>query len=443
LTLRLTKFLQWPAKDDSAATLALSVSARPRETAIYLLHVAAEVEHALMAQYLYAAYSLGGDHLDAKQQRLVDGWKKTVAQIAREEMAHLATVENLLTLIGGPICFDREDYPTPTDLYPFPLELEPLSRRSLGKYILAESPSDEVIENLGLTQEIEAIKHEVDTKLDALKVRRVGLLYDKLVDLFTVPPQPRDPEATLPPFVAQCDISAHSIRHQVRAEEWGLGYKYLLIKTAENRDEAVAAIQAIAKEGEGADIGDLWESHFGRFLKIYREFPESGWNPSRIIAHNPSTHKTAQGNYIGNPVARTWAKLFNLRYRMLLMYLAHSFAIESPASSTARTPRGLLISWSFGEMYNLRSIAEILMTLPLNAPDNGTLAGPPFEMPYSLAMSPYDKERWRTHRDLVLASGDYIQRLKSHGNPQWNAYLFGLESANQTALEQILTVIGD
>ena len=32
----------------------------PRDTAIYLLHTAAEVEHALMIQYLYAAYSLGG-----------------------------------------------------------------------------------------------------------------------------------------------------------------------------------------------------------------------------------------------------------------------------------------------------------------------------------------------------------------------------------------------
>ena len=30
----------------------------PRDEAVFLLQVAAEVEHALMAQYLYAAYSL-------------------------------------------------------------------------------------------------------------------------------------------------------------------------------------------------------------------------------------------------------------------------------------------------------------------------------------------------------------------------------------------------
>ena len=229
---------------------------------------------------------------------------------------------------------------------------------------------------------------------------------------------------------------------RLRAQEWGLGYSDLLIKTAQNRDDAVAAIQAIAKEGEGSDIGDFEKSHFGRFLNIYRKFPQSEWSPSRNVAHNPSTQNTGKGQYIGNPVALTWAQLFNLRYRMLLMYLAHSFAIEAPVASTARTPRGLLISWSFGEMYNLRSIAEILMTQPLNTPDDGTRAGPPFEMPYSLAQSPYDKERWRTHRDLVLASGDYIRALKKHGNPDWERYLCGLESANKTALDQILTMIG-
>jgi hypothetical protein len=440
--LRLTRFVEWPAADNSSAGLGLSISSCPRETAIYLLHIAAEVEHALMAQYLYAAYSLGGGHLSTEQQQIADQWKKTVAQIAREEMAHLATVENLLTLIGGPICFDREDYPTPADLYPFPLELEPLSRRSLGKYILAESPSDEAIKKLGLTQEIEEIKRLVDNPFDKHKVHRVGLVYDTLIKLFTVPPQAKDPEAKPTPFVAQCDISADSIRHQVRAQEWGLGYSDLLIKTAQNRDDAVAAIQAIAQEGEGSDISDFEKSHFGRFLNIYRKFPESEWSPSRNVARNPSTQSTGKGQYIGNPVALTWAQIFNLRYRMLLMYLAHSFGIEAPAVSAARTPRGLLISWSFGEMYNLRSIAEILMTQPLNTPDDGTCAGPPFEMPYSLALSPYDKERWRTHRDLVLASGDYIRALKKHGNPDWERYLLGLESANKTALDQILTMIG-
>ena len=37
------------------------------DTAVYLLHVASEIEHALMVQYLYAGYSLNEDQPDERQ----------------------------------------------------------------------------------------------------------------------------------------------------------------------------------------------------------------------------------------------------------------------------------------------------------------------------------------------------------------------------------------
>src|SRR5438045_480047 len=111
------------------------------DEAVFLLHVAAEVEHALLVQYLYAAYSLKKpEEVPADKQGLVRGWKKTLLGIAREEMGHLVTVQNLLRLIGGPLTFDREDYPFRSDLYPFHFRLEPVSKGSLAKYILAEMP---------------------------------------------------------------------------------------------------------------------------------------------------------------------------------------------------------------------------------------------------------------------------------------------------------------
>ena len=421
---------------------AMNIAACARETAIYLLHIAAEIEHALMDQYLYAAYSLGGAHLTPAQQKIAHGWRQTIAEIAREEMAHLATVENLLTLIGGPIYFDREDYPVPTELYPFPLELEPLSKRSLGKYVLAESPSWDVVEQLKLTREVEAIQKFVGVDQKDKKIHRVGVVYDWLIELFTMPPQPEDPEAALPPFIASCDISAASIKRQARRGEWGLGYTELLIETAKTREGAVSALNAIAKEGEGFDISELHKSHFGKFLEIYRKYPDGEWSPSRNLAHNPSTVE-GRGSYIENATARTWAKLFNLRYRMLLMYLAHSFDIEAPEESTAHSPRGLLISWAFGEMYNLRSIAEIVMTLPLDNGKSGTFAGPPFEMPYSLALPSHKADRWRGHRDLIEGSMVYVNELLKHKRPEWEKYLVGLQTANQRAVSQMLAMIGD
>src|SRR4051794_2866107 len=113
----------------------------PHDEAVFLLHIAAEVEHALMVQYLYAAYSLKKpEDLPKERQAIVRRWRKTLLGIAREEMGHLITVQNLLRLIGGPLVLEREDYPFRGDLYPFHFRLEPVSKESLSKYIVAEMP---------------------------------------------------------------------------------------------------------------------------------------------------------------------------------------------------------------------------------------------------------------------------------------------------------------
>jgi hypothetical protein len=423
----------------------LDIFIAPRDQAIYLLHIGAEVEHALMVQYLYAAYSLGGAQItDPERRKLTDKWKSKILEVAREEMGHLVTVENLLTLIGGPLSFEREDYPIPADLYPFPFELEPLTKKSLGKYVLCEMPDAETIKKLKLTKKIEEIREYVDGD-GSLKVNRVGVLYDSIKNLFTAPTLPKDPAPVPPAFIASSDLQAGSLRFQVNPAEWGLGYKDILIETAYDRTSATDAITAISLQGEGNDIfKDISESHFGKFLEIYNEFPdENDWKPSRNVAVNPTTDSSApRDRYISNTVASLWAGLLNLRYRMLLMYLMHSFQTESPVDDLKRTPRGLLVSWAFGEMYNIRSITEILMTLPLND-DNDLLAGPPFEMPYSLALAARNADRWRMHRDLLIASQQYVGELLGElKGSQYKKYLNGLQSANKRALAQVETLIG-
>jgi len=114
----------------------------PHQYAIFLLHVAAELEHVLMVQYLYAGYSLGGHDVPLEHQNDVSQWREIILGIAKEEMGHLMTIQNLLRCLGGPLNLDREDYPWDSEFYPFPFTLEPLSRESLAKYIVAESPAD-------------------------------------------------------------------------------------------------------------------------------------------------------------------------------------------------------------------------------------------------------------------------------------------------------------
>jgi hypothetical protein len=433
------------ASASNLEALDLDIALPAREQAVYLLHVGAEVEHALMAQYLYAAYSLGGPDLTAEQQKLVQQWRDTIVRIAREEMGHWAAVENILTLLGAPLNFAREDFPIPKDLYPFSFELEPLTKRSLGKYVLAEMPTEDVIRKLGLEKKIEEIRKYVggDAASDRTTVHRVGIIYSAINELFQSPISPQETPKVPPAFIRSEDILADSRRFQVRPEEWGLGYHDMLIEVAIDRTTASNAITAISLQGEGSDIGNLQTSHFGLFLDIYEKFPdESGWRPARKVARNPSTDGDAPPDRrITNPLALRWAELFNVRYRMLLMFLVHSFDIEAPADASQRTPRGLLISWAFGEMYNLRSIANILMDLPLHKDGGQLLAGPPFEMPYSLALAPRESGRWRQHRDMLQSSQICISGLEEKSASHLG-YLRGLRTADQRALDQIATLLG-
>jgi hypothetical protein len=104
--------------------------------AVMLLQIGASIERALMVQYLYAAYSLRDDHAKAKE------WRKILLTIAREEMGHLLTVQNILTLLGAAFNLDRGDYPWDVPFEACPFRLEQLTQGSLACYVYAEMPPD-------------------------------------------------------------------------------------------------------------------------------------------------------------------------------------------------------------------------------------------------------------------------------------------------------------
>src|SRR5829696_6698215 len=81
-----------------------------REELINALIEAAELEHGLLIQYLFAAYSLKrrpSEGISVEQVEQVREWGGAILGVARQEMAHLGTVCNLLTAIGGSPRFGR------------------------------------------------------------------------------------------------------------------------------------------------------------------------------------------------------------------------------------------------------------------------------------------------------------------------------------------------
>ena len=392
--------------------------------AVCLLHAAAEIEHALLVQYLYAAYSLdktggSGTAVPAGAAVTIAGWRNKIITIAKEEMAHLLTEQNLLRFIGGPLTFERGDFPVHSVLYPFPLSLLPLTKTSLATYIAAEMPASTSAPEIG-----EIIARATDAE-GGVPVNRVGVLFDTLIGIFSDETRLTD-----------ADLRGQTARDQADADDW-LASGHLIVRTIANRADAVAALQAIADQGEGSanPPPGAPPSHFDRFLGIYRDFPETEsaaeppWSPASSIPANPSTaampdpRPAVERGRITDPVTLLWAHLFNVRYRMLLADLEHSLRLSGPFTDASNNPtlRGQLCADAFQQMRGagssgLKGIAGKLTTRPLKqtpGPDDPKNAGPPFELPYTLALADDEHGRWRMHLALLDASRDLVTSLRN------------------------------
>jgi hypothetical protein len=423
--------------------------------AVYLLHIAAEIEHSLMVQYLYAAYSIGGPEVPADKQEQVLGWQQSILGIAKEEMGHFLTVQNILRLIGGALNLDRQDFPWDIPFYPYDFALEPLTRTSLAKYIFAEAPDDWPPDlTADERKEIEAAVHMTPQQMP----HRVAELYELMIDLLS------DADA-LPDSV----FREETFPFQASWDEWGRGYNgvqlgsnprnpspNVIVQRLSGRTDAVSALTQIARQGEAPENDPTAQalSHFRRFLSIFREFPrgDAKWVPTWKVPTNPQAPGVANsdaGPVIEHPESSLWSTLFNVRYRMLLAYLAHSFRISSePMEMGASNPRSLIINSTFVEMYQLRSIAGILVSLPLKddretdvqGRDQSERAGPPFQIPYAVNLPSEQADCWRVHIDLLDASDGLLKGLTNSAFKH-SDYAIVLRSANQERRRQFETLL--
>lgn len=452
-----------------------------RDHLIMLLTSGAEVEHALMVQYLYAAYSINGDQPTEELRTLVEGWRASILSVAREEMGHLLTVQNLLVLLGAPISFDREMMPWDHEFYPFPFSLEPLSLETLQCFIYAEMPRlAEITHNktytempklvalaagkrrdkvapssIGPQEEWECVQEvtrELTKRFGADKINvdlhQVGELYHQIIELIS--DRQKIPDSA---------FNEASYDMQADWDDWGRGYKpqpravtpdgdidkaagarsaeaapefpstmarhqaHVQVERAATRAQAVKALKALSAQGEAPHLkqDDTGEpSHFERFVEIYEQFKalqssDPSWKATYDVPNNPTTREDfarlnknttyIPANLESAAAAHLFAQLFNQRYRLLLNFLAHSFQLGRGQSLQQPGRRGMVMHRAFGEMYNLKTIAGLLVRLSLHDAKNPNRhAAPPFELPYTLDLPQAETDIWRQHHDLLAAS---------------------------------------
>jgi hypothetical protein len=379
-----------------------------REFAISLLQAGAEIEHSLLVQYLYAAYSVDERaERDTKNTGLQ--WKTHIRLIAREEMAHLATVQNLLLSVKtGEVYLNRGPVNKDVKTLPLPFQLEPLSEKSLGKYILFESPSASM-----LPAEASKLVKDIKKTLGVeSRVLSVGSIYAALYWLFLESDNPGDDWPFAPESVAEFRRAYETGFHLTASdfvdrdtyleraagpEEWGVYEEETHVDGASPRDTALASLRWIMAQGEGPNA--IEESHFFRFVEMYKEFQKlREKSPVLPVPTNPRIRGTGAGTRIRNKVSRLWAELGNSRYQLLILDIFESLNAKR---TTETNKRSLLAKWAITEMELVKKIGQILPRMFLaTSPAKG--AGAIFE---EVALPETEPKR-ALHRHWLLKNSD-------------------------------------
>jgi Ferritin-like len=227
-----------------------------REALIYMLCLAAELEHAIMCQYLYAAFSLkqGADEgLPPGQLAAVERWRRTVSGVATQEMLHLALVQNLLASVGAAPHLSRPNLPPPRGHFPagVALALLPFGEPALRHFLYLERPEGVALED---AEGLAALRR-------ATPATEAGEIVPRLQDFATVGHLYRSIEAGFR-HLAEKYGEGRLFCGPPRAQASTAHFRWPELVTVRDLASAQAALDTIIEQGEGArgDWRACWTS---------------------------------------------------------------------------------------------------------------------------------------------------------------------------------------
>ena len=240
-----------------------------REALIYMLCLAAELEHAIMCQYLYTAFSLkqGVDEgLSPGRWRPWSAGAGRSSGVATQEMLHLALVQNLLASVGAAPRLSRPNLPAPVGHYPagVALALLPFGEPALRHFLYLERPEGVALDDAeglaALRQATTAVAVEA------------GEIVPRLQDFATVGHLYRSIEAGFR-HLAEKYGEGRLFCSPPRAQASTAHFSWPELVSVGDLASAQAALDTIIEQGEGPR-GDWRTAHFGRFVAVLDEFLE-------------------------------------------------------------------------------------------------------------------------------------------------------------------------
>jgi CDGSH-type Zn-finger protein/truncated hemoglobin YjbI len=350
-----------------------------REALIYMLCEAAELEHGIMCQYLFAAFSLkqtADEGLAEAEAEAANRWRKQVLHVATQEMLHLALVQNLLTAIGGPPHLIRPNLPQPAEHYPAGVQLAllPFGERALAHFMFLERPEGMDLsdaDGLAAVGRAEPLMSQGDIVPRPQDFATVGHLYRSIEAGF----------AHLTEKFGEEWLFVGPPRAQATAEH----FRWPELVTVHDLASAQRAIDTILEQGEGPR-GEWRNAHFGQFVNILDEYQQMreanpDFDPARpvIAANVRPPQRDVEIPLITDPVTARVADLFNVGYEILLQvferYFAHTEETDEQLKVLADATIRLMAAV-------LQPLANVITTLPAGPGHEGRTAGPSFELFY-------------------------------------------------------------
>lgn len=405
----------------------MTIELTTREDLINTLHLAAELEHNLMCQYLFAAYSMKratSEGLDEVQLEKTRGWGAMMTLVARQEMEHMGLALNLLSAIGGTPYFRRPNFPQRKDHYGqlgIKSELTRFSKETIHRFQGFESPhplpGPEFCTTRGISrEELRALllAPQVFIPRDAraqasaaggeqpreIEFTSVQDLYQSLAAGFVTVTE-RIGEQNL--FIGD-----------VNAEIWGgpntpygegsmddLSQYGLDLIQVSNLPTALDAIVEIIEQGEGirAPPDYIEHTHYCIFTNMLDEMQDEKRNfeAARPVVRNPLTRMhpdiTAprEVNIITRPETREIANLFNLTYELMLLLMLFLYGGRRKTKHEAVDLMNAIF-FPLMTMF-IRPLSEVLTLLPAFKDKRGN-AGPGFELSQEMIVLPPPENTW-------------------------------------------------
>ncbi|MDE2451640.1 MAG: CDGSH iron-sulfur domain-containing protein [Gammaproteobacteria bacterium] len=337
----------------------MDIAQPTREVLLHRLYEAAELEHNLMCTYLYAAFSLkdANDGLSADEAAATARWRRTILQVAIEEMGHLCAVWNITSALGGAPRFGRGNFPLDPGYLPagVVVKLAPFNEAVLQHFIYLERPKDSTEpDGAGFEPPVRYRRASPAPRLTPM-----GLDYDTVGDFYVSLGE------SVTQFVARVGEKTAFCGDpalQLSADEIDLGGAKPVICSK----TALAAFDAIVRQGEGAQA-DSEGSHYQKFAAIRREFRaleqvNASFNPAFPAAVNPVLRRPPRPEgrvWIENEDAAECVDLANAAYGLMVRLISYSYGVPRPAAEKAAA-----VDLGIGLMQAMTLLAERAARLP-------------------------------------------------------------------------------